>query len=131
MFCILLRARQREKRGSLPPQVSFRNAPNDTIYMVCGVVIAMLLVGLIIILVAVTINYNDYNETNVEQQRLCGIFPRRIESNRLEQQQPGKGELIKTRSAKVLLSVENTATFCFRLPPSIRSYVAFLVVANN
>ncbi|KAL9893786.1 putative uncharacterized protein DDB_G0272194 isoform X2 [Glossina fuscipes] len=32
------------------------DAPNDTIYMVCGVVIAMLLVGLIIILVAVTIN---------------------------------------------------------------------------
>lgn len=33
------------------------DAPNDTIYMVCGVVIAMLLVGLIIILVAVTIKY--------------------------------------------------------------------------
>ncbi|XP_037955810.1 putative mediator of RNA polymerase II transcription subunit 29 isoform X3 [Teleopsis dalmanni] len=32
------------------------DAPNDTIYMVCGVVIAMVLVGLIIILVAVTIN---------------------------------------------------------------------------
>ncbi|XP_037809856.1 uncharacterized protein LOC119602417 isoform X2 [Lucilia sericata] len=32
------------------------DAPNDTIYMICGVVIAMLLVGLIIILVAVTIN---------------------------------------------------------------------------
>ncbi|XP_037912687.1 uncharacterized protein LOC119652553 isoform X3 [Hermetia illucens] len=32
------------------------DAPNDVIYMACGVVIAMLLVGLIIVLVAVTIN---------------------------------------------------------------------------
>uniref|UniRef100_A0A182J398 Uncharacterized protein n=1 Tax=Anopheles atroparvus TaxID=41427 RepID=A0A182J398_ANOAO len=31
------------------------DAPNDVLYMVCGVVIAMLLVGLIIVLVAVTI----------------------------------------------------------------------------
>lgn len=33
----------------------FADAPNDVLYMVCGVVIAMLLVGLIIVLVAVTI----------------------------------------------------------------------------
>nr|XP_029734096.1 myb-like protein A isoform X2 [Aedes albopictus] len=32
------------------------DAPNDVLYMVCGVVIAMLLVGLIIVLVAVTIS---------------------------------------------------------------------------
>lgn len=31
------------------------DAPNDTLYMICGVIIAMLLVGIIIILVAVTI----------------------------------------------------------------------------
>ncbi|XP_055371758.1 uncharacterized protein LOC129605818 isoform X2 [Condylostylus longicornis] len=36
--------------------LSHVDAPNDVMYMVCGVVIAMLLVGLIIILVAVTIN---------------------------------------------------------------------------
>jgi hypothetical protein len=34
---------------------SVTDAPNDVIYMVCGVLIAMLLVGLIIVLVAVTI----------------------------------------------------------------------------
>uniref|UniRef100_A0A336M5N5 CSON012486 protein n=1 Tax=Culicoides sonorensis TaxID=179676 RepID=A0A336M5N5_CULSO len=37
-------------------QLSHLDAPNDVIYMVCGVVIAMLLVGLIIVLVAVTIS---------------------------------------------------------------------------
>ncbi|XP_052864793.1 box A-binding factor-like [Anopheles cruzii] len=36
--------------------LSHLDAPNDVLYMVCGVVIAMLLVGLIIVLVAVTIS---------------------------------------------------------------------------
>ncbi|KAG4067008.1 hypothetical protein HA402_012354 [Bradysia odoriphaga] len=36
--------------------LSHVDAPNDVIYMVCGVVIAMILVGLIIILVAVAIS---------------------------------------------------------------------------
>ncbi|XP_049533056.1 uncharacterized protein LOC125949767 isoform X4 [Anopheles darlingi] len=36
--------------------LSHVDAPNDVLYMVCGVVIAMLLVGLIIVLVAVTIS---------------------------------------------------------------------------
>jgi len=36
--------------------LSHVDAPNDVIYMVCGVVIAMLLVGLIIVLVAVAIS---------------------------------------------------------------------------
>ena len=33
----------------------FTDAPNDIIYIVCGVVIAMILVGVIIALVAITI----------------------------------------------------------------------------
>ncbi|CAO1421024.1 unnamed protein product [Diamesa hyperborea] len=36
--------------------LSHVDAPNDTLYMICGVIIAMLLVGIIIILVAVTIS---------------------------------------------------------------------------
>uniref|UniRef100_A0A1B0BTB7 Uncharacterized protein n=1 Tax=Glossina palpalis gambiensis TaxID=67801 RepID=A0A1B0BTB7_9MUSC len=44
------------RQGKQLETVTIGDAPNDTIYMVCGVVIAMLLVGLIIILVAVTIN---------------------------------------------------------------------------
>ncbi|KAM7359557.1 uncharacterized protein ACRADG_000044 isoform 2-T2 [Cochliomyia hominivorax] len=46
----------RNENGSELSSFSHVDAPNDTIYMICGVIIAMLLVGLIIILVAVTIN---------------------------------------------------------------------------
>ncbi|XP_046804297.1 uncharacterized protein LOC111683110 isoform X3 [Lucilia cuprina] len=45
-----------DHQGSELSSFSHVDAPSDTIYMICGVVIAMLLVGLIIILVAVTIN---------------------------------------------------------------------------
>ncbi|XP_046804296.1 uncharacterized protein LOC111683110 isoform X2 [Lucilia cuprina] len=45
-----------DENGSELSSFSHVDAPSDTIYMICGVVIAMLLVGLIIILVAVTIN---------------------------------------------------------------------------
>ncbi|XP_055585306.1 optomotor-blind protein [Uranotaenia lowii] len=56
--------------------LSHVDAPNDVLYMVCGVVIAMLLVGLIIVLVAVTISKLRKREessvspvsTNVEAQ---------------------------------------------------------------
>lgn len=36
------------------------DAPNDVIFMICGVIIAMLLVGLIIVLVAVTIKWVEF-----------------------------------------------------------------------
>jgi len=39
----------------------FTDAPSDSVYMICGVLIAMLLVGLIIVLLAVTIRYEFQN----------------------------------------------------------------------
>ncbi|XP_041760907.1 hepatocyte nuclear factor 6-like isoform X4 [Anopheles merus] len=42
--------------GNIQDLLNDTDAPNDVLYMICGVVIAMVLVGLIIVLVAVTIS---------------------------------------------------------------------------